>query len=89
MKDKGSNDHWSECGLIFFHYGRGYKLAPDGQTVDIGSEQDIKEKLNGNTTTSGTGDMVRASPTRPARYRKKNPRRIKARQRLPLRKTHR
>ena len=42
MSDKEPRDHWSECGQIFFHYGKGYGLTDILQTICLGNEEDIK-----------------------------------------------
>ena len=41
MAEKGSKLYWSDDGQICFVDNRGYGIAPDGATVDIGKEADI------------------------------------------------
>lgn len=38
-------DHWSDCGQIFFHYGKGYGLTDSLETICLGDEDDIKKFL--------------------------------------------
>ena len=34
-------DHWSDCGQVFFHYGKGYALTEDLRSICLGREEDI------------------------------------------------
>ena len=43
VDDKKPNDHWSECGQVFFHYGMGYGLTKELRNILLGSEEDIKK----------------------------------------------
>lgn len=43
MKDNKPKDHWSECGQVFFHYGKGYGLTKELKSIPLGSEEDIKK----------------------------------------------
>lgn len=36
-------DYWSDCGQIFFHYGKGYGVTDTLQTICLGKEDDIKK----------------------------------------------
>ena len=45
MSNKEPKDYWSECGQIFFHYGKGYGLTDSLQTICLGNEDDIKKFL--------------------------------------------
>jgi len=45
VRDKELKDYWSECGQIFFHYGKGYGLTDSLQTVCLGKEEDILKAL--------------------------------------------
>ncbi len=40
---KQAKDFWSDDGQVFFTDGRGYGVAPNGSTVDIGKQSDILE----------------------------------------------
>ena len=44
-------EYWSDCGQIYFTGGRGYAIAPDLQTVDVGREADILKAFD-------TGEIV-------------------------------
>jgi len=43
MSNKEPKDYRSECGQIFFHYGKGYGLTDTLQTICLGNEDDIKK----------------------------------------------
>jgi len=43
MSSKEPRDYRSECGQIFFHYGKGYGLTDTLQTICLGSEDDIRK----------------------------------------------
>ena len=43
MIDNKPNDHWSECGQVFFHYGMGYGLTKELKNISLGSEEDINK----------------------------------------------
>ncbi|MBL7125143.1 MAG: hypothetical protein ISS51_03495 [Dehalococcoidales bacterium] len=43
MSDKEARDYWSECGQVYFHYGRGYGLVDNLRTICLGKEGDIKK----------------------------------------------
>ena len=43
MSNKEPKDYWSECGQVFFHYGKGYGLTDSLQTICLGNEDDIKK----------------------------------------------
>ncbi len=43
MSDKEPRDYWSECGQIFFHYGKGYGVTEGLNPICLGNEDDIKK----------------------------------------------
>jgi len=43
MSEKEQRDYWSDCGQIFFHYGKDYGLTPDLRSICLGEEEDIKK----------------------------------------------
>ena len=45
MSDKEPRDYRSECGQIFFHYGKGYGSTDTLRTICLGDEDDIKKFL--------------------------------------------
>ncbi len=46
MSDKESKDYWNEDDQIFFHYGKGYGLTENLQSICLGKEEDILDMLN-------------------------------------------
>ena len=44
-----TRDHWSECGQIFFHYGKGYGLTNNLHSICLGGEEDIMKVLETGT----------------------------------------
>ena len=46
MSEKEPKDYWSEDDQIFFHYGKGYGLTENLQSICLGKEEDILDMLN-------------------------------------------
>lgn len=46
MSEKEPKDYWSECGQIFFCYGKGYGLTDTLRTICLGNEDDIRKFLD-------------------------------------------
>jgi len=46
MSDREPRDYWSDCGQVFFHYGKGYGLIPELRSICLGEEQDILNALS-------------------------------------------
>ena len=45
MTDKEPRDYRSECGQIFFHYGKGYGLTDHLRNICLGNGEDIERFL--------------------------------------------
>ena len=45
MSKEEKQDYWSECGQIYFHYGQGYGVTAQLQSICLGCEEDIKRYL--------------------------------------------
>ena len=46
MSEKEPKDYWSEDDQIFFHYGKGYGLTENLQSICLGREEDILDMLD-------------------------------------------
>ena len=46
MSEKEPRDYWSDCGQVFFHYGKGYGVTDTLQNICLGNESDIKKLLD-------------------------------------------
>jgi len=83
--EKEQKDHWSDCGQMFFHYGKGYVVADTLQTICLGNEADIKQEEGIGQPAVGAADMERAGNDGAFRRHQKAARLPAIRKRLPLR----
>jgi len=65
-----TKDYWSECGQVFFTYGRGYGLTEDLRTICLGKEADIKKFFETGEMAKELNPLQRQVLTGIADYRK-------------------
>ncbi len=59
MSDKEPKDYWSECVQIFFHYGKGYGVTEDLNSICLGNEDDIKKFFETGELNDGLNSIER------------------------------
>jgi len=72
MGDKELRDRWSECGQVYFHYGRGYGLTDSLQPICLGSEDDIKKSFETGEISNELNNIQRLVLNGILDYRKEN-----------------
>jgi hypothetical protein len=70
MSEEKPNDHWSECGQVFFHYGVGYGITKDLKNIPLGSEEDIKHNFETGELSNQINDKQKALLEEILDYRK-------------------
>ena len=70
MSEKEPKDYRSEDDQIFFHYGKGYGLTENLQSICLGKEEDILDMLNTGVLKDNLTPAQREALTWVIEYRK-------------------